>query len=123
MEDGKLELATDDLKHRNYHVKKDNNLIQNKNDDSRQQKKMKLKLSRVFYMSFFLILSGNVTMCAENKTTMNIETNNILRKDTKIEHYNKTGEQRLDKRHISGDFPSIRVAGNPSKNCDRISPI
>ena len=69
------------------------------------------------------ILSGNVTMCAENKTTMNIETQKIQRKDTKIEHYNKTGEQRLDKRHISGDFPSIRVAGNPSKNCDRISPI
>ena len=52
-------------------------------------------------MSFFLILSGKVTMCAENKTTMNIKTNNILRKDTKIGHYNKTGEQRLDKRHIS----------------------
>ena len=41
-----------------------------------------------------------MTMCAENKTTMNIETNKILRK---IEHYNKTGEQRLDKRHISKD--------------------
>ena len=49
-------------------------------------------------MSFFLILSGKVTMCAENKTTMNIETQKIQRKDTKIEHYNKTGEQRLDKR-------------------------
>ena len=34
---------------------------------------------------------------------MNIETNKILRKDAKIEHYNKTGEQRLDKRHISKD--------------------
>ena len=54
-------------------------------------------------MSFFLILSGNVTMCAENKTTINIETNKILRKDAKIEHYNKTGEQRLDKRHIDED--------------------
>ena len=42
-------------------------------------------------------------MCAENKMTMNIETNKILRKDAKIENYNKTGEQRLDKRHISED--------------------
>ena len=44
-----------------------------------------------------------MTMCAENKTTMNINTNEILRKDVKVEHYNKTGEQRLDKRHISKD--------------------
>ena len=83
MEGGKLELATDNLKHRNHHVKTDNNLIQNRNDASKQQTKGKLKLSRVFYVSFFLILSGNVTMCAENKTTMNIETNKIQRKDTK----------------------------------------
>ena len=42
-------------------------------------------------------------MCAENKTTMNINTNKILRKDVKVEHYNKMGEQRMDKRHISED--------------------
>ena len=35
LEGGKLELATNDLKHRIYHVKKDNNLIQNRNDASK----------------------------------------------------------------------------------------
>ena len=82
-------------------------------------------------MSFFLILSDNVTMCAENKTTMNIETNNILRKDTKIEHYNKTGEQRLDKRHISeagfkaymcngeSDLSTAEFSLNEAPTCNR----
>ena len=43
-------------------------------------------------------------MCAENKTTMNIDTNEILRKDVKVENHNNTGVQRMDKRHISEDI-------------------
>ena len=45
-------------------------------------------------------------MCAENRMSMNTDTNEIFRKTvrtTKTENSNKTGVQRLDKRHISED--------------------
>ena len=58
----------------------------------------------MLYISCFLILSGNVTLCAENKTTY-VETNKIRRGNIKPEHQNRSEEQRLDKRHIDeGSF-------------------
>ena len=45
-------------------------------------------------------------MCAENRISRNTDTNEIFRKNvktTKTENSNKTGVQRLDKRHISED--------------------
>ena len=56
----------------------------------------------MFYISCFLILSGNMTLCAENKTT-HAETNKIHRGNVKTEHHNRTEEQRQDKRHIEED--------------------
>ena len=47
----------------------------------------------MFYISWFLILSGNMTLIAENKTT-HAETNKIHRGNVKTEHYNRTEEQR-----------------------------
>ena len=42
-------------------------------------------------------------MCAENRMSMNTDTNEIKRKNVKMENSNKTGVQRLDKRHINED--------------------
>ena len=65
-----------------------------------------MKLSRMICMSLFLVLSSNITMCAENRMSMNTDTNEIFRKNvktTRTENSNKTGVQKLDKRHISED--------------------
>ena len=64
---------------------------------------------RKICMSMFLILSSNVMICAENKIIMNTNTNSIWGEKNKTtkkelnESSNKTGVQRLDKRHISED--------------------
>ena len=62
-----------------------------------------MKLSCMICMSLFLILSSNITMCAEDRTNMDVNTNEILRKNVQMESFNKTGVQRIDKRHISED--------------------
>ena len=62
-----------------------------------------MKLSHMICMSLFLVLFSYITMCTENSTNMNIDTNAILRKNFQMESFNKTGVQRIDKRHISED--------------------
>ena len=85
----------------------DNNSPQNKYNDSRDQRKGKLKHSQMLYISCFLILSSNVTLFAENKTTY-VETNKIRRGNVKTEQQNRSEEQRLDKRHIDeGSFKAF----------------
>ena len=57
-------------------------------------------------MSLFLVLSSNIMICAEKRVSMNTDTNEIFRENIKTtkeesnENSNKTGLQRLDKRHI-----------------------
>ena len=92
------------IKSRNHFLEKEYKLPLNKNIASRQQKEGRMKLSRMFRVSLFLILSSNITMCAEKKPTMNIDTNEILRKDIKVENHNNTGVQRIDKGHINEDI-------------------
>ena len=84
----------------------------------------------MFYISCFLILSGNMTLCAENKTT-HAETNKIHRGNVKTEHHNRTEEQRLDKRHIDedsfkaymcnegSDLSTAEFSLNDPPNCNR----
>ena len=84
----------------------------------------------MFYISCFLILSGNMTLCAENKTT-HAETNKIHRGNVKTEHQNRTEEQRQDKRHIDedsfkaymcnedSDLSTAKFSLNDTPNCNR----
>ena len=47
-----------------------------------------------------------MTQCAENKTY--VETNKIHKGNIKLEHHNRSEEQRLDKRHIDeGSFKAF----------------
>lgn len=89
-----------------------NNRSRTRNSANRKQKEGRTKLllpSRMICMSLFLVLSSNTMMCAENRISRNTDTNEIFRKNVKTtkkeinENSNKTGVQRLDKRHISED--------------------
>ena len=100
---GNNKLATEGFKSGNHHLETGYNLPRNRNSASRKQKEGRTKLSRMICMSLFLVLSSNITMCAENRMSMNTDTNEIMRKNVKMENSNKTGVQRLDKRHISED--------------------
>ena len=73
------------------------------------ENKKRLVPSSVMCVSLFLVLTSNTTMCAEdNDISMNADTNEIVRTNTKAirwaatgNHTNETGTQRIDKRHVS----------------------
>ena len=70
-------------------------------------KKRKLGPNLMFYISCFLMLSSNMTLCAENRTKY-VETNKIRKGNIKPEHQNRSEEQGLDKRHLDeGSFKAF----------------
>ena len=77
---GNIKLANEGLKSRDHLFETKYNLLRNRNSASKQQKEERTKLSRMICMSLFLVLSSNITMCAENKMSMNTDTNKIMRR-------------------------------------------
>ena len=72
------------------------------------ENKKRLVLSRMICVSLFLVLSSNTMMCAENNIGMNTGTNEIvrttaIRREATESQSNKTGTQRIEKRHVSKD--------------------
>ena len=68
------------------HLRSGYNRSRTRNSANRKQKEGRTKLllpSRMICMSLFLVLSRNNTMCAENRMSMNTDTNEILRKNYK----------------------------------------
>ena len=102
-----INILNDKLVEDKKEAEADNNPQQNKYNGSRNQRKRKLGPNLMLYISCFRILSSNITLCAENKTSY-VETKKIRKGNIKPEHQNRSVEQRLDKRHIDeGSFKAF----------------
>ena len=66
-----------------HHLRSRYNPPRSRNSANKKQREGRKKHSRMICMSLFLVLSRNNTMCAENRMSMNTDTNEILRKNYK----------------------------------------
>ena len=60
----------------------------------------------MIYMSLFLVVSSNISMCADSRIRKNTDTNEILREGVTAKNSNdnkNSGIQRLGKRHLGDD--------------------
>ena len=87
------------LREHNKETEKEKNSQRVKYYENRPQRKGKLGLKMMFYLSCSLILFGGMTLGAENSTYFKM--NKIHKGNIKPPHQNRSEEKRLDKRDIN----------------------